>query len=171
MNTDDVIGILHHHWVLCNDYYPEERQRLQHAVMNTFCASTTARAGIESSCYFGRNETVEYRDIELYALRDSEYPGGVKLGMLIQLRLLKGRRNRGNPVSFSNQNALNITTNWTALDRRSNSRSAMTTQAFVSSKLSWDSRLGTWAFASKWIRDPQDIYSIDIPDRLQSRAY
>jgi hypothetical protein len=32
MNADDVIGILHHHWVLCNDYYPEERQRLQHAV-------------------------------------------------------------------------------------------------------------------------------------------
>ena len=24
------------------------------------------------------------------------------------------------------------------------------------------------AFASKWIRDPQDIYNIDIPDRLQS---
>ena len=99
MNADDVISILHHHWVLCNDYYPEERQRLQHAVMNIFCASTTARAGtvIESSCYFGRNEAVEYRDIELYALRDSQYPGSVKLGMLIQLRLLKGRRNRGNP--------------------------------------------------------------------------
>ena len=24
------------------------------------------------------------------------------------------------------------------------------------------------AFASKWIRDPQDIYTADIPDRLQS---
>jgi hypothetical protein len=35
--------------------------------------------------------------MELYAIRDNEYLGGVKLGMLIQLRLLKGRRNRGNP--------------------------------------------------------------------------
>jgi hypothetical protein len=96
MNADDVINVLHYHWVLCNDYYPEERQ---HAIMNIFCSSTTARAGtiVESSYYFGRNEAVEYGDIELYTLRDNEYPGGVKLGMLIQLRLLKGRRNRGKP--------------------------------------------------------------------------
>jgi len=33
--------------------------------MNIFFTSTTARAGtvVESSCYFGRNEAVEYRDI------------------------------------------------------------------------------------------------------------
>ena len=99
VNADDVLGILHHHWVLCNDYYPGERQRLQHAIMDIFCASTTARAGtvVESSCYFGRNEAVEYGDIELYIVRDNKFPGGVKLGMLVQLRLLKGRRNRGNP--------------------------------------------------------------------------
>jgi hypothetical protein len=24
------------------------------------------------------------------------------------------------------------------------------------------------AFASKWTRDPQDVYNFDIPDRLQS---
>jgi hypothetical protein len=65
VNSDDVLAILHHHWVICNDYYPEERQRLQHAIMDIFCSSTTARAGtiVESSCYFGRNEAVEYRDI------------------------------------------------------------------------------------------------------------
>src|SRR5271168_2250321 len=69
MNADDVVAILYHHWVLCDDYYPEERQRLQHAAMDIFCSSTTARAGtiVESSCYFGTNEAVEYRDIELYA--------------------------------------------------------------------------------------------------------
>jgi hypothetical protein len=40
--------------------------------MNIFRASTTARAGtvVESSCYFGQNEAVEYRDIGVYALRD-----------------------------------------------------------------------------------------------------
>ena len=28
MNADDVLVILYHHWVLCDDFYPEERQRL-----------------------------------------------------------------------------------------------------------------------------------------------
>src|SRR5277367_6084457 len=77
MNADDVLTILYHHWVLCDDYYPEERQRLQHAAMDIFCSSTTARAGtiIESSCYFGRNEALEYRDIELYTLKRQRVPG------------------------------------------------------------------------------------------------
>ena len=34
------------------------------------------------------------RDIELYIVRDNKFPGGVKLGMRVQLRLLKGRRDR-----------------------------------------------------------------------------
>jgi len=95
VNTDNIVAILHHHWVLCDGYYPEEQQRLQHVIMNIFCSSITALAEtvVESTCYFA----VEYRDIELYALRNSEYLAGVKLGMLVQLRLLKGMRNRGDP--------------------------------------------------------------------------
>jgi hypothetical protein len=67
--------------------------------MDIFYLSTTARGGtiIESSGYYGTNKALKYGDIELYALRDKEYSNGVKLGALIQLRLLKGRRNRGNP--------------------------------------------------------------------------
>jgi Protein of unknown function (DUF3435) len=120
MDADDFLAILHYHWVLCDDYYPEERQRLQHAVMDIFCSSTTAHAGtvVESSCNYGRNEAVEYRDIELYAVRHNEYPGDVKLGMLIQLRLLKGRRNRGNP-SVCRVNGIDVTTDEASLDRRS----------------------------------------------------
>jgi hypothetical protein len=55
VNADDVVGILYHHWVLSDDYFPEERQRVQLALMNIFCSSITARAGtvVESSCYFG----------------------------------------------------------------------------------------------------------------------
>jgi hypothetical protein len=49
---------------------------------------------------FGRNEAVEYRDDEIYAVRDDNYPGGVKLGIFIQLLLLKGKRNRGNPLAL-----------------------------------------------------------------------
>jgi hypothetical protein len=45
MDADDVLAILHHRWVLCDDHYPEKRQRPQHAVMDIFCASTTARGG------------------------------------------------------------------------------------------------------------------------------
>lgn len=98
MNADGVIGILYHHWVLCNDYYLEERQQLQYAVMNIFCASTTARAEtvIESSCYFGRNKAVEYRDMNCMLSEAVSIPTVFNLDMLIQLRLSKRRWNRGN---------------------------------------------------------------------------
>jgi hypothetical protein len=49
-NANDVVTILYHHWVLNDDYFPEERQRLQLAIMDIFCASTTARAGKVPSC-------------------------------------------------------------------------------------------------------------------------
>jgi hypothetical protein len=39
-----------------------------------------ARTAAKSSYHFGRNEAVEYRDIELYALRDNEYPVEWSLG-------------------------------------------------------------------------------------------
>lgn len=65
--------------------------------MIVFCASTTSRAGtvVESSSYYDTNEALEYRDIELFAVKDK--PNGIKLGMNVKLRLLKGRRNSGNP--------------------------------------------------------------------------
>ena len=99
MDADDVLGALHHHWALSDEYYPDERQRLQHAMMIIFCASTTARGGtiVESSGYLGTNQALEYRDVHLYVVPSPEVPDGIQLGMLIQLRLLKGRRNRGNP--------------------------------------------------------------------------
>jgi Protein of unknown function (DUF3435) len=99
MNADDVLAILHHHWVLSDDFFPIEADRFGLAFRDIFCRSTTARGGtvVESSGYFGTNEALEYGDIKLYAVRDTEYPGSVKLGALIQLRLLKGRRNRENP--------------------------------------------------------------------------
>jgi hypothetical protein len=57
-SADDVVAILS----ITGSYSPEERQRAQLAIMGIFYASTTARAGtiIKSSCYFGRNEAVEY---------------------------------------------------------------------------------------------------------------
>jgi hypothetical protein len=110
---------------------------------------------------------LEYRDIELYALRDSEYPGGVKLGMLVQLRLLKGRRNRDNP-SVSQPRWINLTTHESSLDLRSNLPSAGTLQASISSKSSWDSRSGTRPLPASGSVIPRDVWAVAIPDRLQS---
>lgn len=36
MDADDVLGVLHHHWALSDEYYPDERQRLQYAMMIIF---------------------------------------------------------------------------------------------------------------------------------------
>lgn len=59
---------------------------------------------------FERSEAVESGVIELYALRDNENPCGVKLGMLMLLRPLRGRWNRGNP-SVHLQDELDSTAN------------------------------------------------------------
>ena len=95
LNADNVLAILYYYWVLSDDYYPIKRDRLGYIIMDIFYSSTTARGGtvVELSGYYGTNEALEYGDIELYALRDSEYPSGVKLGAKIQLRLLKDQQN------------------------------------------------------------------------------
>lgn len=99
MNSDDLLSLSHFFWVINDSAYPLERDRLEHWTSDLFCASTTARAGsvLESSCYYGCNDALQYRDIRLYAMRDPNNRQGVILGMHICLRLLKGRRNRGNP--------------------------------------------------------------------------
>src|SRR2546423_990053 len=99
MNCDDVFALQYHQWAICDDYYPLGRDLLQHSMMNIFCFSTTARAGtvVESSCYHGTNEALTYGDIKLLVVPDTGYPGKVTLALLVQLRLLKGKRNRGNP--------------------------------------------------------------------------
>lgn len=131
MNVDDVLAMLHHYWVFSDEYYPEERQRLQHTIMNIFCASITARAEtvIESNGYLEQNDAVKYRDIRMYAVQDERNPDGINLRMPIQLRLLKSRRNRGNPsVVLLNELNLLLTE---VLDRKSNLRSVRTCQASV----------------------------------------
>jgi len=43
MNVDDVYLVLHHHWVLDISVFPDERQRLQLALLILFGAYTTSR--------------------------------------------------------------------------------------------------------------------------------
>ena len=98
--SDAIFELALHFWALNDDWYPTERDRVQHYLMNIFCACTTARAGsvVESSCYYGTNEAVTYGDVRLFVVRDpSNGPEAVKIGGHQKLRLLKGRRNKGNP--------------------------------------------------------------------------
>lgn len=84
MNSDDLLSLSNFFWVVHTAAYPLERDLLQLWCMILFCASTTARAGtvVESSCYYGHNDAVQYRDIRLYAMPDPDSPSqGVNLGM------------------------------------------------------------------------------------------
>jgi len=70
MNNDDVLAVLHHHWAVCNDYYPVERQRLQHALLILLCAGTSARTGtiIEGGGYYDKNDALKYKVAERVVL-------------------------------------------------------------------------------------------------------
>lgn len=100
ISSDDIFDLAYHIWVICDEWYPDERQRVNHWILDIFCAITTAREGsaVESSGYFSTNDAVEYGDIHLFAIRDPENgPRAIKIAGLIVLRLLKGKRNRGSP--------------------------------------------------------------------------
>jgi Protein of unknown function (DUF3435) len=97
MNNDDVLAILHHHWAMCKDYYPTERQRLQHALLILLCAGTSARPGtlVEGGGYYDENDALTYGDIKTHVVKDPDSPERKSVVMLITLRLMKGYRNRG----------------------------------------------------------------------------
>ena len=99
MNENDLLGVLHHHWAWCDDYYPVERQRVQHALLILLIAGTSARPGtiIEGGGYYDTNDALKYKDLKLYLARDPENPSRKSLLLLVTLRLMKGYRNRGNP--------------------------------------------------------------------------
>jgi len=101
MNTDDFVGVLHFHWIMCNDWYPTERDRLQHALLDLLCYATSARPGtiIEGGGYRDENDSdsLKYKDIRLHLVKDPRNPARRRLLMLIKFRLMKGYRNRGSP--------------------------------------------------------------------------
>ena len=99
MNNDDVVGMLHHHWAMCNNYYPVERQDLQHALLTLLCAGISARPGtiIESGRYYDENDVLKYKDIKVHLVRNPQDPSRKMVVMLITFRLIKGYRNCGSP--------------------------------------------------------------------------
>ena len=76
MNVDDLLQLLHHHWVLSTDYYPVERERVQHALIILFMACTTARPStlVEGGGYYDTNDCLKYKDIEMFKIRDPDNP-------------------------------------------------------------------------------------------------
>ena len=99
MSVDDLLQLLHHHWALCTDYYSIERQRVQHALIILLMVYTSARPGtlVEGSGYYDTDDCLKYKDIEIFKVRDPEMPSRNILIMMVTLRLMKGRRNKGLP--------------------------------------------------------------------------
>ena len=99
MNVDDLLHVLHYHWVRSNDYFHTERDRVQLALLCLLMAYSSARPGTLTECagYRGSNSALRYRDIELFVVSD---PSGSKVTCLlikVRLRLMKGRRDAGVP--------------------------------------------------------------------------
>lgn len=123
MNVDDLFLVLHHHWVLDTSVFPDERQRLQLALLLLLQAYTATRPGalvykqtnrenlkmhdIESESggesripdktglEWAEIKTLCYRDVTILLLPS---PGGRDvLAMEVTLRFTKGWQRRPNP--------------------------------------------------------------------------
>jgi hypothetical protein len=66
MSVDDLLQLLHHHWVMCTDYDAIERQCVQHALIILLMVYTSARAGtiVEGGGYYDANDCLK-EDIEI----------------------------------------------------------------------------------------------------------
>ncbi|KAJ3498203.1 hypothetical protein NLG97_g1302 [Lecanicillium saksenae] len=127
MDVDDVYLVLHHHWVHDTSVFPDERQRIQLALMILIQAYTATRPRVLAykklskeaiyDHYFGSDEegqpkyaeewdpkeddfkTICYRDVKLVLLKNPD--GGRDLPVMeVTLRFTKGWERRENPKTF-----------------------------------------------------------------------
>ncbi|KAF2471333.1 uncharacterized protein BDR25DRAFT_223650 [Lindgomyces ingoldianus] len=125
MNVDDVYLVLHHHWVLDDSVFPDERQRLQLALLLLLSAYTATRPAAlvyaminkrkRREHYIGWEEdqsdcgdmdldledikTLCYEDVKLLMLPNPEGKRDI-LVMEVTLRYTKGHKKRPNPKTF-----------------------------------------------------------------------
>ncbi|KAI9763720.1 MAG: hypothetical protein M1839_006318 [Geoglossum umbratile] len=151
MSVDDLLQLLHHFWALCTDYYPVERQRVQHALLILLMAYTSARPGalVEGSGYYNTNDCLKYKDIEIFEVRDSECPSRNILIMTVTLRIMKGKRNKGSPPKF-------------VFHERDDNLAFCPILHVLGLAFADD------AFASEWINCPEDLQTFQVPSHLQS---
>ena len=76
MNNDNILAILYYYWAICRDYYPTERQQLQHTLLILLCSGTLACPGIviKGSSYYNENDVLKYSDIKTNIVKDPENP-------------------------------------------------------------------------------------------------
>lgn len=96
MNIDDLILLLYHYWTRYTDHYAVEWERVQHALLILSIAYTSARP---STILQGRgkrdNDSLKYKDIQLFKVRNPQDRSKHIFIMMIRLRLMKGKRNKG----------------------------------------------------------------------------
>jgi len=99
MNVDDFLLLLHHHWALSTDYYTIEWERVQLTLIILFIACTTVRPStlVEGGGYYGTNDCLKYKDIEIFKIKDLGNPGCHVFLMRVKFHLMKGKRNKGLP--------------------------------------------------------------------------
>lgn len=134
MDVDDVYLVLHHHWVHDTSVFPDERQRIQLALLIQLQAYTATRPRVLAykklskkaieDHYFGSEDeatqpkyaeewdpkeddfkTICYRDVTLTLLKNPE--GGRDLpAMEVTLRYTKGWEKRENPYVLTEHSRL-----------------------------------------------------------------
>jgi hypothetical protein len=97
INIDDLLYKTYHIMALTKVLFATVRCRHQHSCFRKMMSSTSARPGtlIESPGYMRCNDSVKWKDIELYMVKHPENPACQTLLMRVRHRLNKGKRNKG----------------------------------------------------------------------------
>ena len=85
---EDFLEVLRCHWVMDTNTFPQERQRVQLAIILLLAALTGSRPG----ALLG----ITYQDIDLFVQRDKK-TGEVALTLQPQLKRTKSRQKRKRP--------------------------------------------------------------------------
>ncbi|KAF1349750.1 hypothetical protein BDV97DRAFT_295949 [Delphinella strobiligena] len=152
VNVDDLLCLLHHHWVQCTNVYPTERHRVQQALLMLLCAYTSARPdAFQVSCTDpdARRDSLKYKDINIFKVRDPSRPAATMLVMIVRLRLHKGTRHAGAAPCYI------------LYERDDNLAFCPILHVLA---LAFADR----AFKSDWLSSPCDLDSIQVPEFLMS---
>lgn len=103
VNIDDLLFSTYHLMAVSKVQFATVRCRHQHSTLRKMMTSTSARPGtlIESSGYMRSNDSLKWKDVELYMVKHPEDPNCQMLLMRVKHRLNKGRRNRGVPPVYT----------------------------------------------------------------------
>ncbi|KAI9799085.1 MAG: hypothetical protein M1833_004279 [Piccolia ochrophora] len=95
-------SLLDYHWTLDREIFKHERERLQVATVLLFISYTSLRPGslVESNCYRGTNQSLQYKDVRVFLLRADNENASV-LVLELDAWLQKGKRHRAELTTFT----------------------------------------------------------------------